>query len=228
MRSKDRTGRDERISRETDDLKAGLAELKIDSANIGQLIAYLKLLHAYQNRINLISRNDYERIGRRHFLVSLMAYPYLKKARHVADLGSGAGFPGVPLKIVLPQTYFVLIESIKKRAGFLSVLIKELGLTAISVFPDRAEAYSNERFDTVLLRAAGKIKDRLRLIDRLLTASGQAIFYKGSSVADEIKDAQPLIDRLGFTCQQEKHFTPVEHRPLTLVILKKKTVCCNQ
>src|SRR4030042_3632086 len=221
MKSKNRVNPKDRITREINDLQRGLAELEINSGRAKKFTIYLELLYKYQNKINLISYNDHDRISRRHFLVSLIAYPYLKNARHIADLGSGAGFPGVPLKIALPEKEFVLIESMQKRAKFLQELINKLELNSISVFPDRAENYHDKVFDMILLRAAGKIKDNLRLIDRLLIPGGQAIFYKSSSVDGEIKKAQSLMDKFGFSFQVEQRLTPIEKIPMSLGFLQR-------
>ncbi len=221
MRSRHPADPEERISEEIDDLRKGLAELGLSSRLARDFGIYLELLYEYRGRINLISDSDYQRISCRHFLVSLIGLPYLRDARRVADLGSGAGFPGLPLKIVMPEKEFVLIESMKKRARFLVNLIQSLSTKRVSVFCGRAEDHPENYFDAILLRAAGRIKDKIRVIDRLLELGGRAIFYKGSSAATEIHEARTLIDRFGYTLKVEPHLTPVERRPLNLVILKK-------
>ncbi len=221
MKSKKRIDPKQSTIEEIDDLKKGLAELGLSSSLISKFTVYLNFLYDFQGKINLVSKSDYHRISRRHFLVSLIAYPYLIKSQNIADLGSGAGFPGLPLKIVLPEIDFVLIESMQKRAKFLMMLIKKLELNRISVFADRAENYLNNGFDTILLRAVGSIKSKLPVINRLLSPDGQAIFYKSLRVRDEIKDAQALMERLDFAFKVEQCMTPVERRPMMLVILKK-------
>jgi 16S rRNA (guanine527-N7)-methyltransferase len=203
-------------------LRHGASELKVPLSDrqIHRFAIYIRLLHEYTGRLHLISHGDRARIVTRHVLPSLVAYSFLAGPA-MCDIGSGAGFPGVPLKIVAPEFDLVLFESVRKKAVFLMTLSRELGFTNMTVVHDRAEHYVDNRFDTILLRAVGPIKRNLKAIDRLLAPEGRAIFYKTHRIEQELKQAQTLMGKLGFTAEVHRLHTPIEERPLALVILER-------
>ncbi|UCF71271.1 MAG: 16S rRNA (guanine(527)-N(7))-methyltransferase RsmG [candidate division WOR-3 bacterium] len=209
--------------REIDDIKAGLKELGIDTAGqtIEKFRTYLDALYSYRDRMHLLSRRDYERIGRRHFLTSLIAHPYVKDSRRICDVGAGAGFPSLPLKILFPEVHFVLFESNRKKAEFLDHLVDMLGLHRIEVINARAEGYSGHGFDLVLLRAVGKVDRLLKVVQRLLVRGGRAIFFKTQDVEAELRRASTAISKMGYGVEVRKIQTPVEKIPMALVILRK-------
>ncbi|MBN2621570.1 16S rRNA (guanine(527)-N(7))-methyltransferase RsmG [candidate division WOR-3 bacterium] len=181
---------------------------------------YIRLLHEYRGRLHLISRKDHTRIVIRHVLPSLIAQRFLVGSS-LCDIGSGGGFPGVPLKIIAPEFRLVLFESIGKKAVFLMTLVRKLGLAQVMVVPERAEHYTGDRFDSILLRAVGAIKKNLKTIDRLLAPSGRAVFYKTCRVEQELKQARILMDRFGLAAEVHTFVTPIERRPLALVVLQR-------
>jgi len=201
-------------------LLQGARELKIylSDHQVRQFEIYIRSLHEFQGRLHLISRADHARIVERHFLPSLMAQRFLHGST-MCDIGSGGGFPGIPLKIVAPEFRVVLFESTGKKAAFLMTLVKKLGLANVTVVHERAEQYSSSRFDLILLRAVGAIRKNLRTIDQLLAAKGRAVFYKTYRVEQELKQARILMERLGFTTEVHKLSTPIEKRPIAFVIL---------
>jgi 16S rRNA (guanine527-N7)-methyltransferase len=210
-------------AREIEELKKGLHLLSIDYTDqiIEKFRTYLDMLYEYRNRIHLLSETDYSRISRRHFLTSLVALSYLSGHASACDIGAGAGFPSVPLSIMVPDIMFTLFESKQKKANFLKTLIRVLQLPHVRVVSDRAEHYTSKRFDVIVLKAVGKIKRLIKIVDRLIVPGGDAIFYKSSDVEDELKSAKREIEKRNFQVQIEKFTTPLEQQPLTLVILKK-------
>lgn len=211
------------LQRDLQYLRQGAGELGISLSvhQVHQFELYIRLLHESKGRLHLISRADHARIVMRHVLPSLMAYRFLHGSA-MCDIGSGAGFPGIPLKIVAPEFHLVLFESMGKKAAFLTALSRKLGIADVAVIRDRAEHYAGEPFDSILLRAVGAIKKNLRTIDQLLAAHGRAIMYKTPRVEQELKQARALIERLGLTAEVHKFVTPIEQRPLALVILQRK------
>jgi 16S rRNA (guanine527-N7)-methyltransferase len=211
------------IGREISELETGLNELGIslESDKLDKFKTYLKVLYSYHGKIHLLSHADYERISRRHFLTSLVAFPFVRENKRCGDIGAGAGFPSVPLKILLPEMELVIFESVQKKAAFLQHLIEELELTKVQVINDRAEQYSGTGFDLVLLRAVGKIQGLIEVIDTLLAAGGSSIFFKTHRVDHEIAAVKVELERRGFTLQVKKIYTPVEKLPVSLVILAK-------
>ncbi len=210
--------------RELEVLKKGLGELGIDVSNtvIDKFRTYIKILYDYKHRLHLLSHKDYNRISLKHFLPSLMILKYLSYEKNACDIGAGAGFPSIPVKILKPEINFTLFESVKKKAHFLEVLIQELELSGIKVEPTRAENYEGEKFDLILIRAAGKVKDLVRTIDRLILPQGRAIFYKSAAVETEIRQAEENLFKLNFAYSIERVTTPIKKIPMALIFLNKK------
>ncbi len=212
------------IEHELKILQDGFKELGIEAKNdvFNKFRIYLKILGAYQNRLHLISHNDYGRVSLKHFLPSLMVLKFISDEHNACDIGAGAGFPSLPVKILKPQINFTLFESRKKKAKFLYELIRELNLSGIKVIADRAENYSDEKFDLILVRAAGRIKDLIKTINWLIEPAGKAVFYKTMAVEEEIKQVKDKLDKMGFSIKVANAYTPVEKIPMALVFLTKK------
>ncbi len=205
-------------------LKDGFKELGIDAEEdvFNKFRIYLEVLYHYKNRLHLISHNDYRRISLKHFLPSLTILKFITDVQNACDIGTGAGFPSIPVKILKPGMNFTLFESIKKKANFLRDLIKELNLSNIKVIAERAEKYRGERFNLILVRAAGKINDLIKTIDLLIEPGGKAVFYKTRAVEEEIRQAEDRLNRMNFSIKVENVYTPVEKIPMSLVFLTKK------
>lgn len=210
-------------AREIEELKIGLKELGIDfdAQKIERFQMYLSALYSFRGRLHLLSHRDYERISKRHFLTSLVAYPHVKNHARVCDVGAGAGFPSVPLKILLPDIHFVLFESNRKRAEFLEHLVKRLGLEQVMVVNDRAERYSGQGFDLVLLKAVGKIDRLVKVVGALIVPGGEAIFFKTQDVDAELRRATRGIEAGKFSVGVTRISSPIEKIPMSLVIMRK-------
>jgi len=212
------------VDRELTELRRGLtlAGITYNRQVIEKFRIYIEVLHNYKGRLHLLSHRDYYHIATRHFLTSLMAIPYLEGCRTVCDVGAGAGFPSLPLKIVLPDIECTLFESQKKKACFLRQLIEKLELSQVNIIDERAECFAGKTFDVILLKAVGKIKELLEIIDNLIAPRGRAIFYKSHRVEGEIHAAEKELRKKGYQIQLDRLYTPIENKPLALVILKKK------
>ena len=211
------------VDRELTDLSRGLtlAGIPYDRQVIEKFKIYIEVLHNYRGRLHLLSHGDYYHIATRHFLTSLMTIPYLRGYHTICDVGAGAGFPSLPLKIVLPDIECTLFESQKKKACFLRRLIEKLELTQVKIIDERAECFAGKKFDVILLKAVGKIKELLATVDNLIVPNGRAIFYKSHQIEDEIRVAEKALRKKGYQIQIERLYTPVENKPLALVILKR-------
>lgn len=159
---------------------------------IGQLQKYISLLLEWNQRINLISPNDEERVAERHILESLAvlsAWPFSEKAS-VLDLGSGAGFPGVPLKIMRPDLVMTLLESRQKKTLFLNTVVRELPLANCRVVNARAEDLaktSGEKFSIVIARAVADLKTLWEWSKPLLAEGGVLLAMKGGGLDDDLQ-----------------------------------------
>jgi 16S rRNA (guanine527-N7)-methyltransferase len=160
--------------------------LELDAAQCEQLVRHLDLLDDWNTRMNLTAIRERPAQLTKHVLDSLTMVPWLRGKR-VADIGSGAGFPGVPLAIVMPGLHFVLIESVGKKCRFLECVRDTLQLANVEVVQVRAEAYQPaERFDTVLARAVGPLADLVRYGGHLVAGGGRLLAMKGRYPEEEL------------------------------------------
>ena len=160
--------------------------LDLDEAQLAKLVAHLDLLDDWNSRMNLTAIRDRPSQLTKHLLDSLTVLPYLQGER-IADVGSGAGFPGIPLAIVEPHRHFSLIESTGKKCRFLEHVRDTLGLKNVEVVQSRAESYKPEvRFDTVLARAVGPIADLVKVAGPLVVGGGRLLAMKGRYPQDEL------------------------------------------
>jgi 16S rRNA (guanine527-N7)-methyltransferase len=169
-------------------LAAAARELgvELDDAQLRSLIAHLDLLDEWGARMNLTAIRDRPSQLTKHVLDSLSVRPFLRGAR-IADVGSGAGFPGIPLAVIEPARRFTLIESTGKKCRFLEHVRDALALANVEVVQSRAESYRPDlRFDTVIARAVGPIADLVRHAGPLLSAGGRLLAMKGRYPEDEL------------------------------------------
>jgi 16S rRNA (guanine527-N7)-methyltransferase len=169
-------------------LTAGASALGIDLTDeqAKRLAAHLDLLDEWGARMNLTAIRDRSSQITKHVLDSLSVRPFLRRER-IADVGSGAGFPGIPLAIVEPHRHFTLIESTGKKCRFLEHVRDALGLANVEVVQSRAEALRPaERFDTVLARAVGPVAELVKLAGPLVAGGGRLLAMKGRYPEDEL------------------------------------------
>jgi 16S rRNA (guanine527-N7)-methyltransferase len=160
--------------------------LELRDAQIDKLVAHLDLLDDWNSRMNLTAIRDRPSQLTKHLLDSLTVLPYLRGER-IADVGSGAGFPGIPLAIVEPQRHYTLIESTGKKCRFLEHVREALGLTNVEIVQSRAESYRPDiRFDTVLARAVGPVVDLVKVAGALVVGGGRLLCMKGRYPTDEL------------------------------------------
>jgi len=160
--------------------------LDLDEAQLARLVAHLDLLDEWNARINLTAIRDRPAQLTKHLLDSLTVQPFLRGTR-IADVGSGAGFPGIPLAIVEPGRHFALVESTGKKCRFLEHVREALGLANVEVVQARAEDYRPEvRFDTVIARAVGPIAGLVKAAGHLVVGGGRLLAMKGRYPEDEV------------------------------------------
>ncbi len=166
----------------------GARELGIELSpeQVGKLVRHLDLMDEWGERMNLTAIRDRDQQVTKHVLDSLSVLPHIRGTR-VADVGSGAGFPGIPLAIVMPETHFALIESTGKKCRFLEHVRDSLGLANVEVVQSRAESWKPAvRYDTVLARAVGPVADLVHNAGALVTGGGRLLAMKGRFPEDEL------------------------------------------
>ena len=175
-------------------ITVGLDSLQRDLPDgaIAKLAQLLTELERWNRRVNLTAIRDLEAMVSGHILDSLVVRPLLE-GRRVIDVGTGAGFPGLPLAIAEPQIEFGLLDSNGKKISFVQHVIGELGLSNASAIRARAEDYAPaERFDTVIARALASIPKLLQLAGHLIREGGVLLALKGKHPAAELESIEEI------------------------------------
>jgi 16S rRNA (guanine527-N7)-methyltransferase len=181
-----------------------LLGLELDSAQEAAFALYASELAAWNQRFNLTSIRDPDEVQVKHFLDSLSCWLALRNApaERIIDLGSGAGFPGLPLKILQPGIQLSLVEAVGKKAAFLRHMVQDLGLSGVEVLNQRAEevgqlAGHREGYDWALARALAPMPVLAEYLLPLVKLGGRALAQKGQKAADEAHEAEEAIRLLG-------------------------------
>ena len=195
------------------------------------LDTYYKLLISYNNNVNLTAIKKEEDVYLKHFYDSLTLFKGidLKENLKICDLGTGAGFPGLVLKIVFPNLSITLVDSLEKRIKFLDLVIKELELKNIKTVHSRIEEFKEiEAFDVVVSRAVAKINILLELGCKLPKVNGLFVFMKGN-ILEELKSAKNALKVLNYSLEKIINFKlPIEESERNIVILKHTSPTSNK
>lgn len=194
-----------------------------------QFAIYFQVLVEWNEKINLTSLTDEEDVYLKHFYDSIaLAFHYdFKSDFSICDVGAGAGFPSIPLKICFPNIHVTIVDSLKKRITFLNQLATQLNLTNVEFHHDRAENFGKNRavretFDIVTARAVARMSILSELCLPLVKKNGLFIAMKGSQVHEELKGADPAIKLLGGKVDKTHTFTlPREGSERSIVMINK-------
>lgn len=176
-------------------LESGLTTLNLPYTpeQIDHLLAFIKLIAKWNKAYNLTAVRNNEDMARLHILDSLAILPHIEGKR-VIDIGTGAGLPGIPLAIFLPEVEFVLLDSNAKKTRFVQQVILELKLKNVSVIHSRAEDYQPEKgFDAVLTRAFASLPDIMKLTAHLLNENGVLLAMKGQIPEAELAEIKAKV-----------------------------------
>ena len=177
--------------------------INLNDIKCKQMIQYYKLLIEWNEKINLTSITDYKDVVVKHFIdsLSIVNSMDMNGEYSLIDIGTGAGFPGIPLKIVFPMLDVVLVDSLDKRVKFLNIVIKELGLKNIKAVHARAEEFGHsnyrETFDICVTRAVANLAVISEYCLPLVSVGGYFVAYKSADIKDEIFDSEIAIEELG-------------------------------
>lgn len=176
----------------------------LDDRQIDQFIIYMRLLKEWNEKINLTAITEESDIIKKHFIdsVSIVKSNVIKNNSSIIDVGTGAGFPGIPIKIILPGTRVLLLDSLNKRINFLNEVIKELGLKDITTIHGRAEELSRdkkyrEKFDIATARAVANLVVLSEYCIPYVKVGGYFLSMKGPSAPEEIDSSRNAIGSLG-------------------------------
>ncbi len=184
---------------------------------------YYKLLVETNKKTNLTRITEEKEVYLKHFYDSLTIVKVidLKGDLSLIDIGTGAGFPGLVLKIVFPNLKITLLDSLNKRIDFLNTVIKELNLENIETVHSRIEDYKEEKFDIVTSRAVAKTNIIVELGYKLVKENGYFILLKGN-VEEELKESKKALKTLNLELEKEEKFLlPIENSKRTILKIKK-------
>ena len=213
------------------DFKTGLEALGIclNEFQLKQFMRYYALLVEWNSFMNLTAITEYEEVCMRHFLDSLSLCKALDCTQEltVIDVGTGAGFPGIPLKIAFPNLSITLLDSLGKRVNFLKEVIGALGLEGIEAIHGRAEDYAKpnmlrEQFDVCVSRAVANLSSLSEYCIPYVKVGGLFISYKSEKLAEEKAAAEHAVSLLGGEfLEQVEFFLPNSDIYRNLVVIKK-------
>lgn len=203
--------------------------INLSETQIGQFKKYFELLVEWNEKMNLTAITDQPSVYLKHFYDSISASFYFDftQVKTVCDVGAGAGFPSIPIKICFPHLEVTIVDSLNKRITFLNHLSEELNLDNVNFVHSRAEEFGQnikyrERFDVVTARAVARLSVLAELCVPLAKQGGFFVALKAAAGAEELKDAKKALETLGVLLKQEHNFLlPEENSERTLYVFDK-------
>lgn len=179
--------------------------LEFNEYKYDQFMNYMTLLKEWNEKINLTSITEDEQIVKKHFIDCMKIFkfsPLLTPSKKIIDIGSGAGFPGIPMKIIFPDSTYYLLDSLNKRVNFLNQVVSNLNLSDINAIHGRAEDFARnieyrEKFDFAVSRAVANLSVLAEISLPFVNVGGYFVAMKGPSVENEIASARNALGILG-------------------------------
>ena len=204
--------------------------ITLTKEQIDQFLVYFEMLTEWNEVMNLTTITEYDEVMKKHFIDSISLCKAYETAKNISviDVGCGAGFPGLALKIAYPNFKVTLLDSLNKRVQFLEAVIERLGLTDITCVHGRAEDFAKkgklrESFDLVVSRAVANLTTLSEYCLPYAKVGGYFIPYKSEKVAEEIVNAKKAIQILGGSLERQVEFDlPDTDYYRNLVVIKKE------
>jgi 16S rRNA (guanine527-N7)-methyltransferase len=205
-------------------------DIELSKLQVSQFIKYYEILVEWNSFMNLTGITEYNEVVIKHFIDSLLIVKAfdLSDNKSLIDVGTGAGFPGIPLKIIYPDIKVVLLDSLNKRIKFLNEVINQLGITKIETIHGRAEDFGRdknyrEKFDLCVSRAVANLTTLSEYCIPFVKKNGYFIPFKSGKIVDEVEEAKKAVKLLGGELKEVKPLmlpnTDIER---SFVIIHKK------
>lgn len=218
-----------------EEFKQALAQrgIALTTQQLAQFATYFKLLVETNRQFNLTTITAEPEVYLKHFYDSLTPAFYVPALREapltICDVGAGAGFPSIPLKIAFPQLRVTIVDSLNKRINFLQRLVDQLGLTDVQLFHDRAETFAGkkspnrESYDLVTARAVARLSVLSELCLPLVKVGGQMVALKAANARTETAEGEYAVQVLGGQITADESFEfPVTNDPRHIIVIDKR------
>ena len=213
-----------------DKLKKALNEINIEinEKQIQKFYKYMNLLIEWNEKINLTAITEENDIILKHFVDSLTIQKYIEKNKKIVDIGTGAGFPGIPLAIMNEENEITLVDSLNKRINFLNEVIEKLELKNVTALHFRAEEFCQnkkyrESYDYAVSRAVANLTTLSEYLIPAVKVGGKVICMKGSQIERELKEAEFAISELrGTICTKEEFCLPNTDMKRNIIVIEKQ------
>ena len=205
--------------------KANKIEVKLNEKQTEKFYNYMNLLVEWNEKMNLTAITEPNEVILKHFIDSLTINKYIDQDSSLIDVGTGAGFPGIPVAIMNDNVDITLLDSLNKRINFLNEVSNELELKNIETVHSRAEDFGNterENFDIATSRAVAALNVLIEYLLPLVKVGGKCICMKGSQAEEEIENAKKAIKILGGEIEKiEEIELPESDIKRTIIIIRK-------
>ena len=208
--------------------KSSELDINFSVEQLEKFYRYMELLIEWNEKMNLTAIIEPNEIILKHFVDSLTIIKYLKNVKTLVDVGTGAGFPGIPVAIMMSNLEITLVDSLNKRLIFLEEVIKELRLTNVKLVHSRAEEFGQnkmyrEKFDIATSRAVANLSTLSEYLIPLVKINGNIISMKATQAEEEIEQAKNAIKELGGKINKIKEFNlPQSDIGRTIILISKE------
>jgi 16S rRNA (guanine527-N7)-methyltransferase len=194
-------------------MKSILKEININITDeqLKKFFNYMNLMLEWNEKINLTAITEVDDVIMKHFVDCLTLLDYLKENETIVDVGTGAGFPGIPLAIMNEKNEFTLVDSLNKRINFLNDVKEKINLKNVTTIHARAEEFGQnkkyrEQFDIAVSRAVANLSVLVEFLLPMIKVNGKVICMKGSQIKEELEEAKFAIKELGGIIKERKEF----------------------